>query len=75
MTYSTKQQQAVLHCLETRREDTLTANDLAEDLRRSGSPVGLATIYRQLLRPYHSLELRSSAKPAGASGAKPSFPH
>ncbi len=50
MTYSTKQQQAVLHCLETRREDTLTANDLAEDLRRSGSPVGLATIYRQLER-------------------------
>ena len=39
MAYSTKQQQAVLHCLEARREDTLTANDLAEELRRSGSPV------------------------------------
>ena len=48
MPYITKQQQAVLHCLEQRGHDTLTANDLAEDLRRSGSPVGLATIYRQL---------------------------
>ena len=48
MAYSTKQQQAVLHCLEQRAAETLTANDLAEELRRSGSPVGLATIYRQL---------------------------
>ena len=29
MAYSTKQQQAVLHCLEQRSQDTLTANDLA----------------------------------------------
>ena len=48
MAYSTKQQQAVLHCLETRQAESLTANDLAEELRRSGNPVGLATIYRQL---------------------------
>lgn len=48
MAYSTKQQQAVLHCLERRSQDTLTANDLSEELRRSGNPVGLATIYRQL---------------------------
>jgi len=48
MTYSTKQHQAILRCLEQRPEEALTAADLAEDLRRSGSPVGLATIYRQL---------------------------
>ena len=48
MPYSTKQQQAVLRCLEARRDQSLTAADLAEDLRREGCPVGLATIYRQL---------------------------
>ena len=34
MPYSTKQHQAVLRCLEQRREELLTAADLAEDLRR-----------------------------------------
>ena len=48
MTYTTKQYQAVLRCLEQRPEDALTAADLAETLRRSEHPVGLATIYRQL---------------------------
>lgn len=48
MPYNTKQQQAVLRCLEERREEAVTAADLAEDLRRTGRPVGLATIYRQL---------------------------
>ena len=48
MAYSTKQQQAVLRCLEARQGESLTAADLAEDLRHAGSPVGLATIYRQL---------------------------
>lgn len=48
MAYQTKQQQAVLRCLEMRREESVTAADLAEDLRRMGCPVGLATIYRQL---------------------------
>jgi len=48
MPYSTKQQQAVLRCLESRSEDAMTAAELAEELRRSGSPVGLATVYRQL---------------------------
>lgn len=48
MAYTTKQHQAILHCLEQRAEEALTAADLAEDLRRSGCPVGLATIYRQL---------------------------
>ena len=50
MAYSTKQQQAVLHCLETRGEAPLTAAALAEELRQNGSPVGLATVYRQLER-------------------------
>ena len=48
MVYTTKQQQAVLHCLEQRPEEALTATDLAADLRQAGHPVGLATIYRQL---------------------------
>ncbi len=48
MPYQTKQQQAVLRCLEARREESVTAADLAEDLRQAGCPVGLATIYRQL---------------------------
>jgi Fur family ferric uptake transcriptional regulator len=50
MSYSTKQQQAVLRCLEQRDSQPLTAAALAEDLRRDGSPVGLATVYRQLER-------------------------
>ena len=50
MSYITKQQQAVLRCLEERGEEPLTAAALAEDLRQSGSPVGLATVYRQLER-------------------------
>ncbi|WP_295582776.1 Fur family transcriptional regulator [uncultured Oscillibacter sp.] len=48
MSYSTKQQQAVLQCLERRGGESLTAAALAEELRQSGSPVGLATVYRQL---------------------------
>ena len=48
MPYSTKQQQAILTCLETRRDQPVSAADLAAELRRSGRPVGLATVYRQL---------------------------
>ena len=48
MPYHTKQQRAVLHCLETRPEETFSSAELARDLRASGSPVGLATVYRQL---------------------------
>ena len=48
MAYTTKQQQAVLRCLEQRKDESLTAADLAGDLRSMGCPVGLATIYRQL---------------------------
>lgn len=48
MAYITKQSQAVLHCLKQRSEESLTAADLAEDLRQNGNSVGLATIYRHL---------------------------
>jgi len=48
MAYSTKQYQSVLHALEAEAQRAVTAAELSEMLRRSGSPVGLATIYRQL---------------------------
>ena len=48
MPYATKQQQAILACLERRREEPLSAAELAAELRAAGQPVGLATIYRQL---------------------------
>ena len=48
MPYTTKQRRAVLQCLEDRASDALTPGDVAEELRRAGSPVGLATVYRQL---------------------------
>ena len=50
MPYSTKQQQAVMRCLESRESEALSAQELAEELRREGFSVGLATIYRQLER-------------------------
>ena len=50
MAYATKQNKAVLQCLERRSGEALTATELAETLRAEGSPVGLATIYRQLDR-------------------------
>ena len=46
MPYSTKQQQAVLRCLESRESEALSAQELG----REGFSVGLATIYRQLER-------------------------
>ena len=50
MAYSTKQQQAVLACLVNRRQELISVSELAAELRQSGNPVGLATIYRQLER-------------------------
>lgn len=46
--YSTRQRQAVLDCLSRRREEPVTAREVAELLRREGCAVGLATVYRQL---------------------------
>lgn len=48
MAYATKQRQAVLDCLAARSAELISVCELAEDLRRSGNPVGIATIYRQL---------------------------
>lgn len=48
MAYTTKQQQAILACLSGRRRELISVNELSEELRKSGNPVGLATIYRQL---------------------------
>lgn len=48
MAYTTKQRQAVLACLSARREELISVCELAENLRQSGNPVGIATIYRQL---------------------------
>ena len=48
MPYITKQQQAVLSCLSAHRDGSVTALELAEELRRQGLSVGMATVYRQL---------------------------
>lgn len=48
MPYSTKQRQAILSCLEARRDEPVSAADLAAELRARGQPVGLATVYRQM---------------------------
>lgn len=48
MPYATKQQQAVLDCLQARSDEPLSAAEIAAALRLAGQPVGLATVYRQL---------------------------
>ncbi len=50
MPYTTKQSQAILWALERRGERPAGARALAEELRKAGTPVGLATVYRQLDR-------------------------
>lgn len=66
MPYQTKQYQAVLRCLEQRSGEALTAADLAEELRTSGSPVGLATIYRQLEKLEQAGRIHKVATEEGA---------
>ena len=48
MPYSTKQQQAVLRCLEARQSEALSAQELAEALRREGFSVGLAGVVHKV---------------------------
>lgn len=48
MTYITKQQKAVLACIEAHDEACVSALSLADELRAQGVQVGLATVYRQL---------------------------
>ena len=50
MPYHTKQQRAILDCLARGGGEALSAAALSEELRAQGSPVGLATVYRQLER-------------------------
>ena len=61
MSYSTKQQQAVLQCLEQCSEEPISAAALAEQLRLSGNPVGLATVYRQLEKLEQAVLTRTAA--------------
>ena len=48
VTYMTRQQQAVLACIESCRDGCATAAELTELLHRQGHSVGLTTVYRQL---------------------------
>lgn len=48
MPYITKQQRAVLRCIEAHRDACVSAQALADELRAGGEPVGVATVYRQL---------------------------
>lgn len=48
--YNTKQQQAVLKCLEGSGAGCVTACELTEQLRAQGFTVGLTTVYCQLER-------------------------
>lgn len=48
MAYMTRQQQAVLKCIESFPGGRATAMDLMQMLRQEGQTVGLSTVYRQL---------------------------
>ena len=48
MTYMTRQQQAVLACIEHFGDGCATAAELTEELHREGQSIGLTTVYRQL---------------------------
>ncbi len=47
-TYMTRQQKAVLQCIEGCSGGCATATELAEQLHREGQTIGLTTVYRQL---------------------------
>ncbi|MBR3268720.1 MAG: transcriptional repressor [Oscillospiraceae bacterium] len=48
--YQTKQKAHVLHYLEEHPESHITAAELVQALNQNGTPVGAATVYRQLER-------------------------
>ena len=48
MTYMTRQQKAVLACIENAHGGCATAQELTEQLHREGQTIGLTTVYRQL---------------------------
>ena len=60
MTYTTRQQKAVLAHIEAHRDACVSAQTLADELRAEGERVGVATVYRQL----DKLERRGSVHKA-----------
>ena len=48
MTYMTRQQKAVLECIEHAHGGCATAQQLTEQLHAEGQAIGLTTVYRQL---------------------------
>jgi Fur family ferric uptake transcriptional regulator len=66
LAYTTKQRQAVLNCLAARRREMISVSELAEDLRKAGSPVGLATIYRQLEKLEETGHIHKAVTETGA---------
>ena len=50
MTYMTRQQQAVLACIEHFGDGCATAAELTEELHREGQSIGLTTVYRSAAR-------------------------
>ena len=53
MSYTTKQQKAVLDRMERHKDACVSAQALADELRAEGERVGVATVYRQLDRLEH----------------------
>ena len=47
-TYATKQGRLILDCLQGSGGNHLTTEQISEELKNNGTPVGTATIYRQL---------------------------
>ena len=68
MPYTTKQQQAVLRCLELRREESLSAADLAEDLRQMGDALGRFIYLMDAVMDYHRDARKNAYNPLLAMG-------
>lgn len=48
--YHTRQSDVILNCLEKTGDNPVSADELESILRKNGSPVGKATIYRHLIK-------------------------
>lgn len=46
--YKTKQQEAIINCLKSQKEEYVTVNQIEKYLKEKECEVGLTTIYRQL---------------------------
>ena len=47
-TYNTKQKKSILQLLESNRDRQFSCDEITEELRKKGTPVGRATVYRYL---------------------------